>query len=165
MRFIISLITVFVCLTPTAFGELTTADIDKIRLIVKEEIAASEARMKAEIAASEARMKAEIAASEARMKAKIADSEAQLRSDIDGKIGAVNATLIQMDKRLDSHFMLLLALFAFVGVVIGIPQIIVALQRRTQHTQNEKIEAQQKEITLLRAEMKALREERAVNPH
>ena len=154
MKFIITLMTAFLYLLPTAFGELTTTDIDKIRLIVKEEIAASEARMKAEIAASEARMKAEIAA-----------SEAQIRSDIDGKIGTVNATLIQMDKRLDSHFMLLLALFAFVGIVIGIPQIIVALQRRTQHTQNEKIEAQQKEITLLRTEMKALREERAINPH
>ena len=164
MRFIISLITVFVCLTPTAFGELTAADIDKIRLLIKEEIAASEARMKEEITASEARMKEEISASETRMKEEIATSEARIRSDIGGKIEAVNATLQQMDKRLNEHFMLIIALFAFVAVVIGVPQIIVAMQRRDQRTQNQKIEAQQKELELLRAEMDTLRAERTFSP-
>ena len=160
MRFIISLITVFVCLTPTAFGELTAADIDKIRLLIKEEIAASETRMKKEITASEARIKEEITA----LKKEIAASEIRTKDHIDGKINAVNATLIQMDKRLNDQFMLILALFAFVAVVIGVPQIIVAMQRRDQRTQNQKIEAQQKEIELLRAEMETLRAERTFSP-
>ena len=69
-----------------------------------------------------------------------------------------------MNKRLDNYFSLLLALFAFAGVVIGIPQILVALQRRNQRAQDEKIEAQQQQIETLIAEIESLKQQQVSSP-
>ena len=84
------------CTVPV-FSELTPADIDKIRLIVKEEVAASDKRLKDQISL---------------------------------EISKVNRTISEMDKRLNQIFMLVGALVAFSAVAIGIPQIIVAMQRK-----------------------------------
>ena len=50
MKLIMTLIVALLPFTVSAFGELTQADIDKIRLIVKEEVEAA-------VAASETRLK------------------------------------------------------------------------------------------------------------
>ena len=99
MKAIMAWIVVFLLFTMPAFGELTQADIDKMRLIVKEEVESA-------VEASETRMK----------------------DHISGEIKAVNITIAEMDKRLNQIFMLVIALVAFIAVVIGIPQILVALQ-------------------------------------
>ncbi len=121
MKLIMTLIVALLLFTTSAFGELTQADIDKIRLIVKAEIEASETRIKKYVDASETRMK----------------------DHISNEIKTVNITIAEMDKRLNQIFMLVIALVAFIAVVIGIPQILVALQRRDVRAQDEKIEAQQ----------------------
>ena len=54
MRTIFALLILFSAIALPALGELTDADLDKIRLIVREEV---KAEIKAEITASEARMK------------------------------------------------------------------------------------------------------------
>ena len=69
-----------------------------------------------------------------------------------------------LGERLDHIFLLVLALVAFVGVVVGVPQIIVARQRKDMHVQDEKIEAQQKQIEALLQEMDTLKQERIVRP-
>ena len=121
-------------ITP-AFGELTPADIEKIRSIVKEEVTASETRMKEHV--SQEIEKVNI---------KISEMDKRLTGEIQG-----------LDKRLDQLFMLVLALVACIAVVVGVPQILVALQRKDLRAQDEKIEA-------LQREMEALRQERTVGP-
>ena len=122
------LIGVLFFFTAPAFSELTQADIDKIRLIVKEEVDQA-------VTASEVRMKEYVEASEARMTV---------------EISKVNITVAEMDKRLNNIFTLVIALVAFIAVVIGIPQILVAMQRKEVRTQSEQIEALQEEMETYR---------------
>ena len=77
---------------------------------------------------------------------------------------AVNITIVEMDKRLNQIFTLVIALVASIAVVIGIPQILVALQRRNVRAQDEKIEAQQKQIEALQQEMETYKQEHIVGP-
>ena len=103
MKLIMTLIVVLLLFTVSAFSELTPADIDKIRLIVKEEVESA-------VAASEARMK----------------------DHISNEIKTVNITIAEMDKRLNQIFAMVMGLVALIVVVVGVPQIFVALQRREQ---------------------------------
>ena len=135
MKLIMTLIVVLLLFTVPAFSELTPADIDKIRLIVKEEVESA-------VAASEARMK----------------------DHISNEIKTVNITIAEMDKRLNQIFAMVMGLVALIVVVVGVPQIFVALQRREQRAQDEKIEAQQKQIEVLQQEMEMYRQERIVRP-
>ena len=135
MKLMMILIGVLFFFTAPAFSELTQADIDKIRLIVKEEVDQA-------VTASEVRMKEYVEASEARMTV---------------EISKVNITVAEMDKRLNNIFTLVIALVAFIAVVIGIPQILVAMQRKEVRTQSEQIEAQQKQIEALQEEMETYR--------
>ena len=128
MKLIMTLITAFLLFTTPAFSELTEADIDKIRLIVKEEVEAA-------VAASETRMKHHIST----------------------EIKTVNITIAEMDKRLNQIFTLVMGLVALIVVVVGIPQILVALQRKDMRAQDEKIEA-------LQREMETDRQERTASP-
>ena len=91
-------------------SELTPADIDKIRLIVKEEIEQA------------------VTASETRMSKSIEASETRIKDQVVLEISKVNGTIAEMDKRLSYIFTLVIALIAFIAVVIGVPQILVALQ-------------------------------------
>ena len=113
---------------------------------------------------SEERMKAEVAASEKRMKAEIVASEKRMREYVSQEIKGVNTTISEMDKQLEQIFVLVIALVAFIGVVVGIPQIIVATQRRHQRAQDEKIEAQQKQIEALRHEMEERKRQPIATP-
>ena len=138
MKLILILPLMLLLLTVPAFSELTPADIDKIRLIVKEEVEQA------------------VRASEARMNKSIEASEARLKDQLSLEISKVNITIAEMDKRLSNIFTLVIALMAFIAVVIGIPQIIVAMQRKVQLVQNEKIDAQQKQIAAQQEQLEAL---------
>ncbi len=134
-KFVLILTAMRFFFTAPAFSELTQADIDKIRLIVKEEVDQA-------VTASEVRMKEYVETSEARMTV---------------EISKVNITVAEMDKRLNDIFTLVIALVAFIAVVIGIPQILVAIQQKEVRTQSEQIEAQQKQIEALQQEMETYR--------
>ena len=95
--------------TIPAFADMDVEDLEQIRSIMREEIAASQERTKVQIDGLHAR--------------------------IDGL-----QTQIEMQ----------LALMAFIAVVIGIPQIIVATQRKKQREHEEKIEALQAELNALK---------------
>ena len=146
MKLIITLIVGLLLFTVPAFSELTQADIDKIRLIVKEEVAVA-------VAASKSRVQKYVEASETRMKDHVSD-----------KIETVRIEIREMDKRLNQIFAMVIGLVALIVVVVGVPQILVALQRKDMRAQDEKIEAQQKQIEALQQEMEMYRQERIARP-
>ena len=129
MKIITALIIIGLSLFGTpAFGELTQADIDKIRLIIKEEVEAA-------VTKSEERMKTYVSQEIDKVNTRISEMDKRLSGEIEA-----------LDKNLNRLFMLVLALVAFIAVVIGIPQILVVLQRKEVRAQDEKIEEQQKRI-------------------
>ena len=132
----------FVIVSPT-FGELTSQDLDKIRLIVKEEVSEVETRLRAEIAASEERLRAEIAASEERLRAEISKSESNMKGYVDTKFESV-------DKRLALVVGFVSALIILIVVTVGIPQIIIAWRGQNERTQDRKIEELSREIEALK---------------
>ena len=101
MKTVIVLSILFCVITLPAFGELTDADLDKIRLIVKEEVKteiagvrqelkAEIAGVRQEIAGVRQELKAEIAGVRQELKAEIAGSEKRLKAYIDVSIEGVN---------------------------------------------------------------------------
>ena len=157
MKSMVILIVLFLLFTAPAFSELRPADLDKIRLIVKEEVEAA-------VTKSEARMSKYIETSETRMSKYVEASETRMKDQMSLEMSKLNSTIAEMDKRLNQIFMLVIALIAFIAVVIGVPQIILAMQRRNQRAQNEKIEAQQKQIEALQQQMETLTQGRIVAP-
>lgn len=132
------LIAFFVMISPV-FGELTPQDLEKIRLIVKEEVAASEARLRAEIADSEKRLRAEIAKSESNMK-----------EYVDTKFENVDTKFESVDERLLLVVGFVSALIILIVVTIGIPQIIMSWRGKNERDQNRKIEELAREIEILK---------------
>ena len=122
----------FLVIIPPVFGELTSQDLDKIRLIVKEEVAASEARLRAEIANSEKRLRTEIA-----------DSETRMKQYVDIKFEGV-------DERLTLVVGFVSALIILIVVTVGIPQIIMAWRGKNDRDQNRRIEELAREIEILK---------------
>lgn len=120
----------FVIVSP-GFGELTPQDLDKIRLIVKEEVAASETRLRAEIAASEKRMK----------------------EYVDIKFEGVNDRFKEFDKRITLVVGFVSGLIILIVVTIGIPQIIMAWRGGREWEQNKKIEELAQEIEELKRKL------------
>ena len=140
MKLCLLLILTLLLLSTPVFGELTNADLEKINTMLKE---------------SEARMKEHVSQEIAKVNLRIDALDKRLTSEI----RSVDQRFDDMNKRLDNQFTLILALFAFLAVVIGIPQILVALQRRHQRAQDEKIEVQQQQIETLIAEIKTLKQQ------
>ena len=124
-----------------ALGALTDADLDKIRLIVKDEIAASEERFDAKIQVSEERFDAKIQASEDSMKAHITQQVDSLKTPVAWLIG------------------ILVALIALIG--IPFPLVVLTIMmgwRSVKDSSQEKINRE------LREEIETLKQQRVVNP-
>ena len=134
MKLITASMIVFSLFSGPAFSALTQADIDKIRLIVKEEVetavARSESRTKEYLEASESRTKEHLEASESRTKEYVSQEIAKVNTTLSEMDKHLTGEIRSLDKQLNNLFMLVLALVAFIAVVIGVPQIIVALQRK-----------------------------------
>ena len=107
MKSILWVCLVFLMSTSPVLGALTPENLDKIRLIVKEEIAESETRLRAEISASEGRLQAGID-----------KSERQLKTYVDTKFESVD------DKQFTLVVGFVSALIILIVVTVGIPQII-----------------------------------------
>jgi len=85
--------------TASAFGELTQADIEKMRLIVEE----SEKQIKEHV------------------KIKIDELDARLSTKIEAADRRLSEVIKGLDKRLDPIFALVTVLIAFIAGVIGVP--------------------------------------------
>ena len=127
MKLILFLSALLLLCTAPAFSELTADDLEKINEIVRQ----SETRLKEDISQEIAKVYIKIEEMDKRLTGQIKALESRQTRDFD-----------TLGKRLDYIFMLVLALVAFVGVVVGIPQIIVAMQRKDIRAQDEKIETQ-----------------------
>ena len=130
MKTILVLSILFLAIALPALGELTDADLDKIRLIVKEEVKAEItgvrqelkaeiAGVKQEIAGVKQELKAEIAGVKQELKAEIASSEQRMTKYIDAKIEGVN-------KRLETYNWVLIVFMPLIVAAIGIPTAIIA---------------------------------------
>ena len=139
MKFGLFFSLIFLLLSSPAFGELSTTDLEKINAMFK---------------ASEARMKEYVSQEIAKVNIRIDEMDKRLTSEI----RSVEKRLDDVNNRLDNQFLLLLALVGFIGIVIGIPQILGALQRKDQRAQDEKIEAQQQQIEILIQEIETLKQ-------
>ena len=122
-----------------ALGALTDADLDKIRLIVKDEIAASEERFDAKIQASEERFDAKIQASETRMKEHITQQVDTLKTPVAWLIGV------------------LVAFIALIGILLVVLTIMMGW-RSVKDSSQEKINRE------LREEIETLKQQRVANP-
>lgn len=117
------------------FSDISDADLNKIRLIVKEEIAESEKRLKEEID----------------------KSERQMKQYVDTKFEAVDTKFESIDKRMTLFAGFLSGLMLLIVVTVGNPQIIIALRQKNEKEQDKKIEDLYREID-------ALKQQRIVNP-
>ena len=106
----------FCVITLPALGELTDADLDKIRLIVND----SEKRLKQEI-------KEELAKELAPIKADIAQIDTRLRnveiavSSLTGRIDGVEGRITGLEKQISHATNVTYGLIALIVVAIGIP--------------------------------------------
>ena len=137
-----------------ALGELTDADLDKIRLIVnkvvKAEIATVKQDLKAEIATVKQDLKAEIATVKQDLREQIADSEKNVRTDID-----IQSEGIHKQIALLTNFVY--ALIALIVAAIAIPQVILTW-RSSRDNQQQRINQE------LRAEIETLKRQQSVHP-
>ena len=125
----------FFAVTSPVRGALTSQDLDKIRLIVKDEVAASEKRLRAEIATSETRMK---------------DYVDTKFDGVNTKFDGVNTKFEELDKRITLIVGFISALIILVVVTVGIPQIIMAWRGKNERSQDRKIEELAREIEALK---------------
>ena len=150
----------FLLMNVSAFAELSVEDLGKIEGMFEK----YDARMREFVGM---KISEEIGKSEKRMRdfveAKIAESEERTRKFVSGEIEKQNVEIAKLpirmdglDKQQDRNFLLLLALLAFIGVVVGLPQL---RERRNASAQEEKIVAQQQQIDAQQRQIDAMQEE------
>ena len=152
MKTILVLSILFLVIAFPALGELTDADLDKIRLIVKEEVKAEIAgvrqELKAEIAGVRQELKAEIAGVKQELKAEIAGSEQRIIKYIDAKIEDV-------DKRLLLYNWVLIVLMPLIVAAIGIPTALIAWRSGRDRSLERQVETLTQEIEALKQQRSA----------
>lgn len=142
MRTILSLPILFCAIALPAFAELTPQDLDKIRLIVKDEA-------KAEITAFKQVLKGEIATFKQELKADITAVNQELKTDIAAthtKIETLGARLQNVEQSvswirgkldsLDKHINWLMALIV---VAVVVPQVIISWRSRKDRAQEKQL--------------------------
>ena len=139
MKTILVLSILFCVIALPALGELTDADLDKIRLIVKEEV------------------KTEITAVRQELKAEIASSEKRIKEYIDAKIDSVEVEIGSVDKRFSAYNWVIYILMPLIVATIGIPTVVIAWRVGTDRSLERRVETLAKEV-------ETLKEQRIVNP-
>ena len=125
MKTVVSLFLFFILFIAPVYSELSPQDLDKIRLIVKEENSISETKLKTEF------------------KTEIEKSEKRTQVYVDTKIDA-------LQKQINLLIAFVSILIILIVVTIGLPQIIMAWQGKDERSQDEKIEALSREIEALK---------------
>ena len=156
MKTITVLSGVLLLFTVPAFAELSGGDIEKIRLLFKEEISAVETRLTEKINTSEEHLKEYVTQEIEKVNIRIEEMDKRLTGKIEemdkrltGKIEEMDKRLTgeidSMDKRLDQMFTLVVVLITAVIAVVGVPMTIILFQLsrqdKKQRSQDEIIEA------------------------
>ncbi len=124
----------FFVLASPVFCELTDADLNKIRLIIKEELNAELKPIRADILT----LKTQVAA-------------------LNGRIDAVNGRIDGVEARIGGIEKMMTWLMVIIGVVIGLPQVIMMWRMRKERIFEKQIEA-------LAADIETLKQQRIVQP-
>lgn len=129
----------FCMIASPALAALTDADLDKIRLIVKEEV------------------KTEIESSEKRMKTYIDSRIDAVNTRIDAVNTRINGVEDHLSDRIDNiqeqmTFLLnvIYGLIALIIIAIGIPQVIIGWRSRRDHSLENRVERLTEEIETLK---------------
>ena len=146
MKTILVLSILFWAIALPALGELTDADLDKIRLIVKEEVKTEIAGVKTEITG----VKTEIAGVKQELKAEIASSEKRVKEYINIRVDSV-------EKRLSTYNWVIYVLMPLIVATIGIPTAIMAWR-------SGKDRSLERQVETLAQEIETLKQQRIVNP-
>ena len=117
-----------------ASGALTDADLDKIRLIVKEEVKAAKEEIKTEIT---------------HITSKIDGLDTRLRT-VETDVAWTRGKLDSLDKHINW-------LMALIVVAVGLPQVIIAWRSRKDRTLEKQIET-------LTQEIETIKQQRTVSP-
>ena len=127
-----------------AFAELTVQDFDKIRSIIKEEIADETTPIKAEISS----IRTEISS----IKAEISSIETEI-SSMNDKISSVKEDVASLSGRVGGVEKQITWLMGVIIVVVGIPQVIVVWRSRKDREQEKRIEELAQEIEMLKQQI------------
>ena len=153
MKTILVLSILFWAIALPALGELTDADLDKIRLIVKEEVKTEITGVKTEITGVKteiAGVKTEIAGVKQELKAEIASSEKRVKEYINIRVDSV-------EKRLSTYNWVIYVLMPLIVATIGIPTAIMAWR-------SGKDRSLERQVETLAQEIETLKQQRIVNP-
>ena len=143
MKTLIFLLIYFFVITVPAFGALTDADLDKIRLIVKEEV-------KKEIESSEKRMKTYIDTKIDAVNTRIDTVEKRLEDKIDGVGKRLDNRIDSVEKQMTFLLNVIYGLIALIIVAIGIPQVIIGWRSRRDSSLENRVEILTQEIETLK---------------
>ena len=143
MKTILALSILFFFIALPALGELTDADLNKIRVIVNE----SEKRIKEEV---KTEIKSEITASEARMK-----------EYIDLKFNNVNTEFKRIDSQIKTTTSEIGAIRSQINIFIGIPLLIITALFAWRALRDRAVD---KQIQLLIAENENLKAQQMITP-
>ena len=143
----------FCAIALPVLGELTDADLNKIRLIIKEEV-------KAEITASEKRTREyidlKVDGLETSLNARIDGVEKSVNARIDGVEKSVNARIDDVNDKFNRVWFVIVALIGLITAVIAIPQFIIAYRDRGRKEFQTQQQEMQTEINQLREKVEAM---------
>ena len=143
MKYLMTLLLLLTVAIP-AYSQLTQDDLNQIRLIIKEEIKASETQMKAEIKASETRMKDEIKA----INADITSIKDEIKA-INADITSIKENVAKLDGRLDGTDRLITGLIVIIVALLGIPQVVALWRNIKDRTLEKQVETLAQKVEAL----------------
>ena len=138
-----------VLITSPAHSELTPADLGKIRLLVKEEVAKS-------VEASETRMKQYI-------DLKIENVETQIK-EVETQIKRAETQIKGVNDRVSLAVNLTYGLIALIVAAVGIPQIIMVWRSRSDSALERRMETLVDKIEEMAADIETLKQQRSTRP-
>ena len=142
---------VFWAIALPALAELTVQDLEKIRSIIKEEVADEIAPLKVEIASVKteiASMKTEISS----MKTEIASVKTEIAS-VKDEVFSVKESVASLSGRVEGVEKQMTWLMGVIIVVVGVPQVIVVWLSRKDREQAKRIEELAREIETLKQQI------------
>ena len=153
-----------VLIASPAHSELTPQDLDKIRLILTEEISKSETRLKKEISDTEAQLKKEISDTEAQLKLYIDLKIQNVETQIKGLDTKMDTKIDNVEKRVTFATNLVYALIALIVVAVGIPQMIIVWRGREERALERRMEEMVRQNAEMAQAIETLKQQQSVKP-
>ena len=146
MKTVIFFSILFYAIALPALGELMPQDLDKIRLIVKEEIKAEITELKREI-------KEDIANSEKNMREYINLRVDSVNTKVGSKVDGVNTKVDSVEEQVTFLSYLVYALIALIVGAIAIPQLIMAWRSGRDRSLEKQVERLTQEMETLKQQI------------